>query len=524
MISRRSFLFAAALAVLPASAGAQVEVVASVAIDNENVLPKAPIGTVVGHLTSKLSDGTACTDCTYSMVNSGQSSDGGWTAPRCRASSNNFQVVLTGPGTADLETLVGTLTTQNMGAEPATQGFPCVKAAAPSGSSYIFPFSIMVRGPTFTSFSPHTVSYDPTTALPGAILATFSTTAHGVATPAPAYTLDNDPMCAFLSQSGANLVVGANPLTNQAGICHVTAAQPGVLPAAYTTSVYISPGPYVGQGDVIPWTTWSKPYCYSAAYAQARGPVWTVIRDSDRAQLTVNCLPNGDMDGASLAAFCDPGACFEVSSADQSGHGNTMLPWASLYPYSVTANRSQVAFNAVDNTLPSWTDSNGEDRFDLTRTYNGSGSTGLLSVIALENAAAYGGQLLGFAAINATTPLVTQLGFLQKTGARIYVGPGDFKGGSSISLPAVAPVALHSLFAIINGPNSILEVDGAQVLGTLLPAKLIKPFTKGGGYGGGSDSGLIPGFGVSGVVPTPAELTLLCQIDQVHMGIGGRCT
>ena len=493
--------------------------VISVAITNENVVPGSSVGTAIGTLSAKVTGGGNCNNCTWSMVNTGFSSD----TVQCGTSSNNFQVVSAGGGTATLEVLNGSLTAGIYG-QPLS--FVCAEATPVSGAPYIFPFSVMARGNVFTSVEPLTVQYNspPFTGT----LATMSATVHGTAS-APTFTVGGDAACSGLSFVGAALTASAY---SGSGVCHITVSQAGVTcpplgggttPANCTAAVYISQGAYSGPGDVLPsWRFWSQPYAYSAAYAASGGAIWNIIRERDQALFTINALSNGDMDYATLANDCDTSICYGVSLADQSGSGNTMFSWEAVQPPSSTvAHRPVVYFNIANGVLPGWSNSNATDRFWWNPTaYTGTGTTGVIETVANQNVGALGGYHVTLNSAGTLSNPVTRLFYPTNANtAEIYVGPDNGMGGSNI-IATATDGQFHSELAVINGSSSILDVDGVQNTGTLLTASFAKPFGIGGDFGGGSLTGFETGAGVNENVPSSGQVTGLCQILQNHFGTG----
>jgi hypothetical protein len=537
-------------------------------LTNENVAPGASIGTVIGTWSATITGGGPCTTCTWSMVTSGTPT--GQPGPGCSSVSNNFKVVGSG-ATATFEVAVSGLTQQVFGHPPfGSAGSPCVMATPAVGSSYTWAFSVMVRGPTFTSIEPLTVQYTPGITA-GNLVATMSGTVHSGSFASSSLSLGGDTMCGNIAVSGLNLVVASGKtLTTQAGVCHVIVSQSGVncsalgsltaTPATCTAAVMIEPSSYIGPGDVtyangaagLPWTKWSEPYAYSAAYAApGTHPIWTVIRDKDgpnSTYFTAVALSNGDMDLAGLANFCDTSVCLIADNPntsvagepDQSGHSpaNDVHAWADLPGHGCPSNcpvtiwRPQIVFNAINGVMPMKTNDNGTDQFSQDiATYNGSGTTGTIETVA--EAYSTGGIYQTLATLNdidTAAPDSTRLEFTSTVGnAQLYVGPDNYTGGTAITATNATAGAFHSFLGVANGTTtngSLIEVDGVAVTGTFpsSPAPdLILPFYEGGGPGGGSLTGLISGSGVSPNAATTPQLQALCQFHQQHFGTGGTC-
>jgi hypothetical protein len=509
------------------SSGSQVPL--AVQIGGENLPVSAAAGYQIGPLAATLSGGAPCTSCTFSLVNSGASSDGSIPIS-CNAASNDFQVVSVS-GTPTLENLNVIASAQVYGqAGPLspTHGYICVKATG-SGGSFTQPFSIMVRNPTFTAFAPLTIQ---TTSSPfTGTLATLSTVmcwtdcGQGGSPPTVTYTVGGDAACTGLSTSGASLIATAY---TGSGVCHITATAAGVNTgmlgtsgSSYVAAVYIAAAPYVGPGDVASWTVWVGPYCYSAAYAApGTNPVVTVTRERDGATLTVKCLTSGDQDTIALANFLDTSIGYGTTFADQSGSGNNMPTWGAANGSGITTRHPIAFFDAFNGAMFGFTNSNQQDRFWWSpSTYGGSGTTGSMEIVAYENSSAFGGSIIEMAATGTGSNPVTQLQFVNTSGSQLYIGPDNHTGGTSIT-GAGTPATLMCFMGVVNGASSLFRVNGTETTGTLATASLIKPLAFGGGFGGGSLEGFIEDAGVTSTLLSSGQRASLGQILVNHYGLG----
>jgi hypothetical protein len=606
------------------------QTVTSVQLANENLPVGASTGTVIGALSAKVTGGGACVGCTFTMVNSGASSDGSLPI-NCGASSNDFQVVTSGPDPVDLANLNVINTAQIYGQVDALSplhSYICVKATPPSGTSWTQPFSIMVRNPTFTAFGPLFVQYTTGVGKTVPLSTTMCWTHCGGAgaQPTVTYVLGGDAACTAsgLSISGSNLIFSTSYTVPNVGAgganCHITATAAGVgtgmigtSGSSYVADVHISQGAYVGPGDAtypngaskLIWTTWTGPYAYSAAYATAGSPVWYIQREGDQSFFTINALANGDMDFNTLATDCDTSICYVNLAFDQTGNSpsctvtspaNCMPSWeqSTAPPLGITTRKPVVIFDVFDGTRLSPTNSNSTDRFlwNLS-TYSGSGATGTLWIDAEENSSAFGGSVIEMAATGTGSNPYVQLGFVNTTGAILYVGSNNHATAVSQMAAAASPATLHSMIGVVNGVSSVLKVDGAETvvtigtlsgpvsgstfgtltanttlptgtysvtdslaqltsqalvtvtngssavtfavsqtlssgdvltMGSLLTASLIKPLGFGGGYGGGSDQGYIPGpAAVSSTTASSSQRQALCLFDQWTYATVGSC-
>jgi hypothetical protein len=535
--------------------------VISVQLGNENLPVSAASGHVIGPLTAKVTGGGACVGCTFSMVNSGASSDG--SVPiSCSASSNDFQVITSGPDPVDLANLNVISTAQIYGqADPAspTHSYICVKATPPVGASFTQPFSIMVRNPTFTAFGPLFVQYTTGVGETVPLSTTICWTHCGGAgsPPAVTYTLGADAACTAsgISISGSNLIFSSSYTVPNAGAgganCHITATAAGVgtgmigtSGSSFVADVHISQGAYVGPGDAtypngatgMTWPVWTGPYAISAAYATAGNPIWLVQREGDGQFFTINALTNGDMDYNTLASDCDTSICYLNLAYDQSGNSpgcivtaptNCMPTWGQATGAGITTRKPVIFFDAFDGTRVSPTNSNSTDRGMWNPTaYNGSGTTGTLWIDAEENTGVFGGPVVALNSSNGVSNPIAQLSFTNGGGSSCYVGPGA-GGGGTISESTAAGGVLHSMICTLNGSTtngSTLKIDGTETTGTLLNASLKIPLGFGMTYGGGSDQGFIPGpSAVSSTVASSSQRQALCLFDQWTYGISGTC-
>lgn len=538
----------------PGGGGPATNVI-SVALSNENVAPSAATGTPIATVSAKVTGGGNCNTCTWTMQTTGIPT--GQPGPSCTTASNNFQLVSLGGGQAQLQVLNNALTPQTFGAPPAPNNFVCVKATPASGTSYLFAFSIMVRGNVFTSVTPLTVNYtNPTSS--GTHIATMSATVHGTAG-TQTVTLGADTMCGNLTVSGQDLVAGTT-LTTQRGICHVTVAQTGVTcpilgytvatPATCIVPVMIEPSPYIGPGDAtyangatgLAWTRFNEPYCFNALYASpGNNPVWTVIRERDQAYFTANCLTNGDMDIAGLAAFCDTSICYEADNptgsnglVDQSGNSpaNDLHAWADNPGQGnpLTIWRPVITWNAVNGVMPALSNSNATDRFNRNNsTYNGSGSTGTVETVAESNGAtALAAQLLNWDAVNTGSTDETILQYSKVPGgdACLYNGPDNASGVLVCSSGTAPTGAFHGVIGVVNGTTTngtqVIVDGGTAATGTFTTnPSLIKPNGQGGGFGGGSLTGYMTGSAVSpNGSPASNQLAALYCFQYQHFGVG----
>jgi hypothetical protein len=551
---------------ISAVGGAGTNVI-QVLIDNQNVPPSSAAGTHIGDLSAKVTGGGACSGCVYTMVNSGASSDGP-TPVNCSASSNNFQIGTNGlTGNPDLEVLNASLTKRiyggGSGTYPSTNPPVCVKATPSVGAAYTFPFSVQVRGPEITAVAPHSVQYVSASGTSVTLSANICWTdcQQAGSPPTPTFTLGADAACTApgISISGSTLTLSSSYAS--AGICHITVAAAGVTcpqsgslsstPTTCVIGVDIEEGAYIGPGDAtyrngapkLTWTTYAGiPRGYSAAYcASGTNPIWNVIRESDHQHFTANCLPSGDIDLIGLAAFCDKSMCVSDgpfvggsnAEPDQSGHSptNDMPAWGDHNSSNaITQWRPYVYFN-VANGMPLWSNSNATDKFFYNpTTYNGSGATGTLWTTALSVLG--GNYLVVLAAVNSGSNPVMYFGDTSTGQAGIYVGSqSGLTGGFTFTTAATSTGVLHSFEAAVGGTGanqSILQIDGAQTLGTLpLTASFAKPLGQDGEFGGGANSGFSGGVAISSSVasatPTTGQLNALCTFDSITFGISGAC-
>ena len=418
----------------------------------------------------------------------------------------------------------------------------------------------MIRNPTFTAFGPLFVQYTTGVGKSVPLSTTICWTHCGGsgATPTVTYTLGTDAACTAsgLSISGSNLVFSASYTVPNAGAgganCHITATAAGVATGMigtggsnFVADVHISQGAYVGPGDAtypngatgLTWTNWTGPYAYSAAYATAGSPVWLVQREGDQSFFTINALANGDMDFNTLASDCDTSICYINLKYDQTGGSpsctvsapaNCMPTWGQATGAGVTTRKPIVYFDAFDGSRVSATNSNSTDRFDWNPTaYNGSGTTGTLWIDAMQNSSTFGGSVIEMAATGTGSNPYIQLGFTNTPGANggiLYVGPNNHTGGSQINGAVANDSDVHSMIGVINGASSVFKVNGTETTGTLSTASFIKPLAFGGGYGGGSDQGLIPGpAAISSTVASTSQRQALCLFDLWTYGRAFTC-
>lgn len=542
-----------------ASGGGGATNVIGIALTNENVPPSSPAGFVVGDFSATVVGGGPCTTCTWTMVTSGAPTGQG--GPACTAtSSNDFQLVPFGSGQAHLEVLNPSLTLRTFGSSNqfGSSNFPCVQAAPAVGTPYTFAFSVMVRGPVFTSVSPRQIQYTSGIAKSVTLSSTMcwgtaTTDCHQSGTaPTPTYTLGSDAACTApgISISGTSL----NLTTSYAGsgICHVTVAASGVTcpilgsnvatPTTCVVAIDIEPHAYVGPGDGsvgMTWNLWGGLYCYNAA--SAGNPAITVIRESDQTFFTANCLSNGDVDIAGLANFCMDAICYAGDSpshnaiVDQSGNSpaNDMHAWADLAVNGspLTIWRPVLTWNGINGVMPFWPTDNGTDHFfqDFV-SYTGSGTTGTVETVGEEyNAATNINQYM--VQFNGTTNPVTYLYFTctisgscgATGGVGLYVGTAaGVTAGPNIVCHAPAAGAFHSVMAAIGGTGagqSTLAADGVLTTGTVSTVpSLTKQLGWNGGPGGGSTTG---GAAELGIASTVANSTQLGQLFAIHQRIYG---
>jgi hypothetical protein len=536
--------------------------VTAVSLTNENVVPHAPIGTIVGDLSATVTGGGPCTNCTWTFTTTGRPT--GQPGPGCGpGGASHFQLVDAGGGVAHLEVLDPNLTPQIFGSPPATVNYVCVTATPSVGSLYTIAFAIIIRAPSFTSVMPLSVQYTSGNSEIIPLVATMCWTDCGQSLPAPTpvYTLGTDAACSpGLSISGQNLVIDASYAGS--GVCHITASASGVIcptlgyltptPVNCSVPIYLTEGSYVGPGDALypngatglsSWTVFNLPYAFSSACAASGCPIWKIIRERDQRVFTINTLLNGDMDITTLANDCDTSMCYIDTEYDQSGNSpaNDILAWADTFGYGCPVSpwtgsvvptgcplqpqRPIIYFNALNGVFPGLTNSNGADRFVRnSTTYNGSGSVGTMGTVALYTS---GGYVLNFNTTSTASTDSTYLG-VSAPNAYLYVGNNLGVTGIYINNPMTANV-FHDLQAIVDGSvtnGSLLNVDGVTVTGTFttspLPS-LVKPFAQGGGYGGGSLTGYLEGAWVSPMIASTLQLQALACFDYQHFGAGPPC-
>jgi hypothetical protein len=143
-----------------------------------------------------------------------------------------------------------------------------------------------------------------------------------------------------------------------------------------------------------------------------------------------------------------------------------------------------------------------------------------------------GNYLVVLAAVNSGSNPVMYFGDTSTGQAGIYVGPqSGLTGGFTFTTAATSTGVLHSFEAAVGGTGanqSILQIDGAQTLGTLpLTASFAKPLGQDGEFGGGANSGFSGGVAISSSVasatPTTGQLNALCTFDSITFGISGAC-
>jgi hypothetical protein len=204
---------------------------------------------------------------------------------------------------------------------------------------------------------------------------------------------------------------------------------------------------YQGPGDVVGGATaWYGLRAYNAAYAAAGGNAINIRRTSDSTTADIKVLPTGSLDVATATTFCASTTCYVTKWYDQSG-ANYCTGSVSCNAIQGTAgSQPQLLFNCV-GALPCI-------YFSGSKTMTTVNSSSMAQPISFSEVVERTGN---FSTEGDILDFYTSSGISSFFYQQNQIG---ISAGSSIGVATAADSVLHAVELVVNGNQSVINVDG----------------------------------------------------------------